>query len=193
MFMTEVKTKIETLEAEIEAKKNELTELRRAMPKLRVPDLELKDSSGNLLTLRQMFGQYKDLIVIHNMGQACSYCTLWADGLNGLVPHLLSRSALYLVSQDEPEAMRAFAESRGWKFPLASAFGSNFSETMEFGKDGDSTDPGFSTLRLNDDGTIDRLSYAHFGPGDDYCGIWFMLPLLQDGIAGWSPKHVDVR
>jgi predicted dithiol-disulfide oxidoreductase (DUF899 family) len=63
MFMTEVKTQIETLEAEIEAKKNELTELRRAMPKLRVPDLELKDSSGNLLTLRQMFGQYKDLIV----------------------------------------------------------------------------------------------------------------------------------
>jgi predicted dithiol-disulfide oxidoreductase (DUF899 family) len=181
------------LEAEIEVKKNELTELRRAMPKLRVANMTLKDEAGNPFTLREMFGQYKDLIVIHNMGQACSYCTLWADGLNGLVPHILSRSALVLVSPDEPEFMRAFAESRGWRYKLASSFGTDFAKMMEFDDDGKGTWPGFSTLRLNDDDTIDRLSYAHFGPGDDYCGIWFMLPLLQDGIAGYSPKHVDMR
>ena len=28
------------------------------------------------------------LLMIHNMGEACRYCTLWADGFNGFLPHL---------------------------------------------------------------------------------------------------------
>ena len=35
----------------------------------------------------------RDLIVIHNMGASCPYCTLWADGFNGIYDHLADRAA----------------------------------------------------------------------------------------------------
>lgn len=31
--------------------------------------------------LSALFGERDELIVIHNMGSKCAYCTLWADGL----------------------------------------------------------------------------------------------------------------
>lgn len=189
--MSDLHQQIAALETDIQKKKDELLALRRKMPKELVANHELKDDYGLPITLRELFGNYKDLIVIHNMGQACAYCTLWADGLNGFVPHILTRSALALVSPDEPNAMRAFAESRGWKFPMISSKGSDFSKALGFETE-EGALPGFSAFRLNDDETISRVGFAHFGPGDDYCGIWFMLGLLQDGLAGWSPKHVRV-
>ena len=40
--------------------------------------------------LLELFGKKDKLLVIHNMGQGCRYCTLWADGFNGFLPHLES-------------------------------------------------------------------------------------------------------
>ena len=47
------------------------------------------------VTLLDLFGEQERLLVIHNMGQGCRYCTLWADGFNGFLPHL--ESALSVV------------------------------------------------------------------------------------------------
>ena len=60
------------------------------------------------------------------MGQACRYCTLWADGFNGFVPHLESTMAVALVSKDSPQRQREFANSRGWRFRLASHGGGDY-------------------------------------------------------------------
>ena len=32
-----------------------------------------------------------DLVVIHNMGASCAYCTLWGDGFNGVYEHLANK------------------------------------------------------------------------------------------------------
>ena len=73
-----------------------------------------------------LFGGRDHLLVIHNMGQGCRYCTLWADGFNGVVPHLESAMGLVLVSKDAPDVQRRFANSRGWRFRLASHGGGDY-------------------------------------------------------------------
>ena len=106
------KDRIVELERKIGALTAELTDLRKASPGTPVPDYTFRTQSGEA-TLRDLFGDRDRLLAIHNMGQACRYCTLWADGFNGLLPHLESVLAVVLVSKDPPEDQRRFANSRG--------------------------------------------------------------------------------
>jgi predicted dithiol-disulfide oxidoreductase (DUF899 family) len=68
-------------------------------------------------TLSELFEGRDDLIVIHNMGSKCAYCTMWADGYSGLYPHLKQRAAFVVASPDMPKTQAKFAASRGWQFP----------------------------------------------------------------------------
>ena len=56
------------------------------------------------VSLDELFGDRSDLLVIHNMGRHCRWCTLWADGLNGLLDHMEARTAVVLVNGDEPSS-----------------------------------------------------------------------------------------
>ncbi len=58
-----------------------------------VQDYAFATSEGSVQLL-SLFGERRDLIVIHNMGSSCAYCTLWADGFNGIYDHIGSRAAL---------------------------------------------------------------------------------------------------
>ena len=187
--MTETKDAIATLFDKIQAKKEDLIALRRAQPPLRVQDYELKRGDGSTVLLSELFGSHDELLLIHNMGQSCNYCMLWADGLNGLVDHIQRRCALVLSSPDEPSVMQAYADSRGWKFPLVSVGGSSFSKDVGFYVEGKGVYPGYSTFKKNADGTIDRVTFDYFGPGDDYCAIWPMFSLLPNGVNDWEPQR----
>lgn len=70
-------------------------------------------SSRGTIHLSELFGDQRDLIVIHNMGHGCAYCTLWADGYNGVYAQLSTRAALVLASPDAPHVQEEFAASRG--------------------------------------------------------------------------------
>jgi predicted dithiol-disulfide oxidoreductase (DUF899 family) len=134
-------------------------------------------------------GTKDDLIVIHNMGSGCKYCTMWADGLMGMLPQLQDRAAFAVVSPDPPEVQQAFAQSRGWSFRMLSGNGSTFIKDMGYEpSDGDYM-PGLSAFHRNRDGSIVRTGRDFFGPGDDYCPPWRMFDLLQDGVNGWEPKY----
>ena len=76
------------------------------MPKLKqqeVKDYEFLDFNNKKIKLSELFGKKKDLIIIHNMGTACAYCTMWADGFNGVHKHLENRAGFVVVSNDKPE------------------------------------------------------------------------------------------
>lgn len=146
--------------------------------------LETVDGAVRLSTL---FGDKDDLIVIHNMGASCPYCTLWADGYNGVYPHLASRAAFVVASPDPPQAQRKFAASRGWKFPMVSHRDSSFAADMGYRSDKGGWLPGVSVFR-RDGGRILRVSDAGASPGDDFCALWHILDLLPEGAEGWSPK-----
>ena len=41
------------------------------------------ESEVGPVRLSELFGEHDDLVIIHNMGASCRYCTLWADGFSG--------------------------------------------------------------------------------------------------------------
>src|SRR5262245_60115141 len=122
---------IEQLERELYEKQQQLGTLKRAQAPTPVQDYEMRDASG-AVKLSELFGDKPDLIVIHNMGKGCPYCTLWADGLNGMLPHLESRATFVVSTPNSPDEQRVFADSRGWKFRMVSIKDSPFTEDMGF-------------------------------------------------------------
>src|SRR5579862_7181052 len=99
----EVDDQINAIEAELAELKKKLSQVRKTRPLEAIPDYQLTTSEGKPVTLSELFGNKSDLLVIHNMGQGCPYCTLWADGFNGQVDHLESRAAFVVVSPNTPE------------------------------------------------------------------------------------------
>lgn len=176
------------LEKEIQNLKERLATLRREAPPEEVADYTLYDGEGRETRLSELFGEHRDLILIHNMGKACTYCTMWADGLNGVLPHLENRAAVVLVSPDSPEVQQDFARGRDWDFRIYSAAGTRFIEDMGF-RDDDGWLPGVSTFRKTEDGRLQRVANTEFGPGDDFCSVWPLFDLLADGADGWRPRY----
>jgi hypothetical protein len=126
------------------------------------------------------------MILIPNMGHGCSYCTLWADGLNGYLPMLTERAAVVLVSPDPIERMQETARQRGWRFVLACDPGHELSTRLGFyGEHG--ALPGASGPRKSQEGAARKGSMT-FGPGDQACPVWPLFGLLEGGAAGWEPK-----
>ncbi len=146
--------------------------------------------SGAAVTLSQLFGTRRDLIVVHNMGRSCVYCTLWADGFSGLYHHLANRAAFVLSTPDEPEVAAAFASSRKWTFPVVSIAGTSFARDMSFANADGGVIPGISAFHKDADGRIVRSARSQqLGPGDPFCPVWPLLDLLKDGPNGWEPKY----
>ena len=184
--MTIEATEIEALEEQILQLKKRRAALKRAEPRERVEDFVFESTDG-LIKLSELFAGRPDLLVIHNMGRSCSYCSLWADGFNGVVPHLESRAAFVVVSPDPVEVQREFAASRGWRFRMVRDADARFSKAMKmYGEDG--FWPGATGFHRRENGTIEKIASAGLGEGDDFCAVWHLFDLLADGWAGWEPK-----
>jgi predicted dithiol-disulfide oxidoreductase (DUF899 family) len=151
-------------------------------------DYEFTSSEGTV-RLSRLFGDQDDLIVIHNMGVACSACTLWADGYNGIHQHVVSRAAFVVTSPDRPAVQKKIAASRGWKFAMVSHAGTNFAADLGYVNATGGWLPGVSVLR-RDGGGIKRVSNTSFSPGDDFCTLWHFFDLLPGGVGSWpvTPK-----
>ncbi|MBS1560187.1 MAG: DUF899 family protein [Bacteroidetes bacterium] len=143
------------------------------------------------VSLSALFGDKDDLIVIHNMGRSCNYCSLWADGLNGVLDHLLTRTSVVLMNADSAVSQREIAQERGWKFRMIRDTEGAFTDDMGFRTEHEGKkylQPGYSVFHRNDDGTITRTGYDAFGPGDVYMGVFHMFDMLADGGEGWQPR-----
>src|SRR5437762_3215437 len=98
---------VAAMEKQISELKQKLAELRRKHGSQTITqDYSFKTWDGGELSLAQLFGDKRDLILVHNMGKHCAYCTLWADGFNGVVPHLEDRAAFVVVSNDPPDVQK---------------------------------------------------------------------------------------
>ncbi len=179
--------KIAELEREVFEKQQLLAQLKRDREPEPVDDYELSGPNG-MVRLSNLFGDKSDLIVVHNMGKSCPYCTLWGDNYNGAVAHLNNRAAFVVVSPDTPDIQQEFAAERGWRFGMYSGAKGTFIEDMGF-KGDSGWMPGVSTFWRDDDGNIFRVASAPFGPYDAFCSAWHFFSLLKGGPGDWAPKY----
>ena len=178
---------IEDLERRIGALKAERSAVRRRRGPEPIEDFEVGTSEGPR-RLSAPFGGHDELLLVHNMGTTCAYCTLWADGFVGLLPHLTRRSAVALLTPDPPEVQRAFAAARGWPFAMVSDPTRAVARALGFATEGGPSLPGVSALRRSADGSLVRTGRAEFGPGDDFCAVWPLFDLLEGGAGVWAPR-----
>jgi predicted dithiol-disulfide oxidoreductase (DUF899 family) len=150
-----------------------------------VEDYRFQSIDG-AIQLSELFGGKEFLFVIHNMGVGCPNCTMWADGFNGVLPHLENRAAFVVSSPDDPATQRAFAASRGWRFRMVSHQGTSFAADMGY-RNEQGWLPGVSVFRRIGD-RIYRVSDAPFDQGDDFCAVYHLFDLLPEGAAGWRPQ-----
>lgn len=168
--------------------KKQLVEAQRRIPPQPVGDYRFRRLDGSEVALTELFGDKDDLLLVHNMGRTCPYCTLWADGFEGLKRHLLERAGFALVTPDSPEVAGEFARQRGWTFPILSATGSTFAADMGFEPEAGHLWPGVSAFRRREDGSVVRTGSSVFGPGDDFCAVWPLFDLFENGANGWEPS-----
>lgn len=188
--------RVEQLESEIAALRVLLSTEQRIGALLEgVGEYQFTDLSGERTTLAQLFGSHNDLFVVHNMGERCLYCALWADGLSALTPQMEQRAAFVLATPDSIHSAREQVAARGWRMRVVSDGGSPFANDMGFEGQVDARGvirlPGVSAFHRNADGRIDRVSAATFGPGDTFCAAWPLLDLLKDGVRGFTPLSRD--
>ncbi|MCC7479133.1 DUF899 family protein [bacterium] len=183
---------IEEKEAQIQQLRSEINAMRQGLAAMPVQDYELTRPDGSACRLSDFVGVNDQLILIHNMGFACPYCTMWADGFNSLWRYLAKRSGFVLLSNDRPDQQLAGMQKRGWTFPMATARGTSLFADLGFqdapGADGAPGGwwPGLSSI-YRQDGQLMRHNAAIFGPGDDFCSIWHMFPLLQNNDESIEP------
>ncbi|MCY4656909.1 MAG: DUF899 family protein [Gammaproteobacteria bacterium] len=179
-------TEIQKLEQEIFQLTVELNELRKNSSTVEVVNYEFQTEFGST-TLLDLFGEHDKLLAIHNMGQACRYCTLWADGFNGFVPHLESAMSLVLLSKDPPELQRTFANSRSWRFKLASHGGGPYMTEQSVMPEHGNMPGAVVYERVGE--KILRKNTCIFGEGDIYCSMWNLLGLAGIAATEWTPQY----
>lgn len=179
---------IRNLDKQISALQKERAKLRFSQSTEIESDYEFIDHSGKKVSLSGLFDERNRVLVIHNMGKSCPYCTMWADGFNGLLAHLSDYAVVVLETPDEPKEQRAFRKSRGWKFHMVSSAKNSFKRDMGvMTKDGYYI-PGVSAFTRDKKGKIVRTAFAELGPGDDFNAAWHLFTLFPNAGKGWYPK-----
>ncbi len=187
MPIYEVTKQIQSLEMEIMTKKKQLAQLRKEQTMKTVTNYSFLTNNRHTITLKELFKDKNELVVIHNMGRNCRYCSMWADGFNGIYHHLLSRCEFVLSSPDDPIIQEDFAASKGWSFPIVSSKENSFSEDLGFKNEKGSL-PGVSTFTKDEEGNVLHYSSAYFGPGDEYCVVYSLLDLLPTTSDDFVPQ-----
>ncbi len=175
----ELQMKIYTLTLQLHA-------LQREASGVEVSDYTFDTLEGQV-SLKQLFAGKDKLLAIHNMGQACRFCTLWADGINAFLPHLESTMSVVMLSKDSPVVQRQLANARQWRFRMASHGGEAYI-TEQSVAEGQGNTPGVVCYELRDD-KIYRSNDGQFGPGDMFCSMWNLLALAGMGEEEWHPQY----
>jgi predicted dithiol-disulfide oxidoreductase (DUF899 family) len=119
-------------EKEFTRLRDELSQDRRTLPWARVDKTYVFDGPGGERTLANIFAGRSQLVVYHFMfapdwKAGCKSCSFWADGFNGIVPHLNQRDVTFVAISRAPLAeLMAFKKRMGWSFDWLSSLRTDF-------------------------------------------------------------------
>jgi predicted dithiol-disulfide oxidoreductase (DUF899 family) len=126
--------RIELLAAEKELthRSDELATRRQELPWVRIDKAYKFDTDEGGATLAELFKGRSQLLVYHFMlgpdyKAGCPSCSSIADGFNGSVVHWMNHDVAFTAVSRAPLAkIQAYKKRMGWRFPWASAFGTDF-------------------------------------------------------------------
>jgi len=119
-------------EKEFTRQRDELSRDRHELPWECVMKEYLFEGENGGETLAHLFGGRSQLIVYHftyepDWDIGCKNRSLWADNLNGIVPHLNERDMSLVAASRAPlEKLQAHAKRFGWTFKWVSCVGNDF-------------------------------------------------------------------
>ncbi len=178
---------IKKVEMEIYELTQKLNGLRSEAQGEEVSNYEFESLEGQV-DLKSLFAGKDKLMVIHNMGQACRYCTLWADGINPFIKHLETAMSVVLVSKDSPQVQRQFANSRNWRMRMVSHGGGAYMTEQSVDAETKANAPGVSVYELKE-GKVFLKNRTGFGPYDQFCSAWNFLSLAGENAGTWTPQY----
>lgn len=175
--MEATQQKIFQLEQDVFTMRNTIEELRAKQEAKEVPNYTFQSTHGKT-TLSDLFEEHHSLILLHNMGKQCPYCTMWADGLNLAYERINEKTALVLSSPDSPEVQLEYAKEKDWTLPMVSlsdpSFKQDFTSVITYG--------GLSVFLKDERGTITLSTQTLFGPGDEFGILYHLLNLLSGEV-----------
>ena len=131
--------RVELMQAEKELTRlhDDVARRRRELPWVPVETDYVFDTEAGPRTLADLFDGRSQLIVWHFMfgadwEEGCPSCSFWADGYDGMVPHLHARDVTLVAVSSAPLAtLLAYRERMGWSFPWVSSGGTSFNRDFE--------------------------------------------------------------
>ena len=179
-----LKQQIMQLEAEMEAKYDQLSELRAKAEPQALKDYKFNDVNGKAVVLSELFGQHDKLILVHNMGRQCPYCTIWADGFSDSYHRISRKMAFVVTSTETPGQQQENIRERGWQFPMVSSGNNSILEDLGF-LEGDTVYPGLALFSRNTKGELFYHGKQVFGSGDQFGMLWHLMDLA----GKWDPAE----
>jgi predicted dithiol-disulfide oxidoreductase (DUF899 family) len=182
---------------------------RRMPPGLVLRDYEFAEGPADLglrepvrrTRLRELFDDRDTLVVYHLMfhpdaDEACSMCSMWVDGFQGVAHHLRQHTAFAVIGKAPLPKLRDWALHRGWDgLRVLSAHGTTFNADLNAERaDGDQR-PMISVF------TADGAAVRHFYSlpanflddaqrGIDLLSpVWNVLDLLPSGRGEWYAEN----
>jgi predicted dithiol-disulfide oxidoreductase (DUF899 family) len=112
--------------------RDELSRQRRELPWEKVEKNYVFEGPNGKETLSDLFGGRSQLMVYHFMfgpewKEGCQSCSMEADHIDGVLPHLAARDVrLIMVSRAPWAQIQAFQKRMGWGFHWVSSYGNDF-------------------------------------------------------------------
>jgi predicted dithiol-disulfide oxidoreductase (DUF899 family) len=192
-------------EKELTRLHDELAQQRSQLPWVRVDKDYVFDGANGKVSLSQLFGDKTQLAVWHFMlgpgwQEGCPSCSLLADHINGVLPHLAARDVQYVAISRAPYAEIApFKARMGWQFDWVSAnetafnrdFHVSFSKEelangqfyYNYGLDGFPSEeaPGLSAFIKHDDGSIYHTYSTYARGAEPLLSLYALLDMMPKG------------
>lgn len=206
---TAAREELRIAEGELIAQRERVAALRRSLPRGATVedyvftegprDLDAGDE-GTEVRLSELFsGPDRSVVMLQLMyGKAqtspCPMCSMWLDGLNGVVDHLQQRVDFVVVAAADLPSLRAHARDRGWdNLRLLSAEGNTFK--YDSGSEDEDGNQGstFSVFGRDPDGTLfhsysnhPQWSDTEYQRGLDLMSpVWNVFDLTPQGRGDW--------
>ena len=192
-------------EKDLTHRSDQVAELRRKLPWVRVDKAYVFDGPNGKVTLADLFGSRRQLLVQHFMlapgwEQGCKSCSYMADHTDGMTVHLAQRGVSFVAISRAPLAeIERFRRRMGWRFKWVSSNSNSFnydfhvSFTPEqvatgriaynYGTSPHTSEelPGVSVFAKDDTGDVFH-TYSTYGRGVEVMmGTYRMLDLTPKG------------